>query len=140
MPFPSGWPPTLPAGRRSLRFFKTGSTTTLFEDNAFLFVDEESANTFDSTPTIEAGDEKTTVSVGSSGTPGVPFGGSSAIWADTIEITNEDGTIDLEFSFDGTNVHGVVPAGTTKKMRPRAEAGIAVRSSTAGAAFRIEAW
>lgn len=44
----------------------------------------------------------------------------------------------LEFSFDGTNVHGKVDAGETLVMRQRYEGGISVRG--AGATFRITAW
>lgn len=51
-------------------------------------------------------------------------------------ITNSGAAL-LEFSFDGTVVHGSVPAGTTRLYRDRYEAGIAVRGVTT---FVIEAW
>jgi hypothetical protein len=59
------------------------------------------------------------------------------IWADTIRVINSGGG-DLEISFDGENVHGLVPSGATHVYRGRNEAGIAVRGN--GVTFVIEAW
>ncbi len=59
------------------------------------------------------------------------------IWAGTIRIINTGGG-DLEISFDGVNVHGLVPSGEIFTYRNRFEAGVAVREN--GVSFVIEAW
>jgi hypothetical protein len=58
------------------------------------------------------------------------------IWSTAIRISNT-GAAALEFSFDGTNVHGSVPAGEIREYTSRIEAGVAVRGLTD---FEIEAW
>jgi hypothetical protein len=57
-------------------------------------------------------------------------------WSGTIQIRATGAA--LEFSFDGINVHGLVPSGSTHIYRHRYEGGIAVRGT--GATFYIEAW
>jgi hypothetical protein len=248
MAFPEGWPPRPASGRRSIRFFiDTGVNATAdFADNAYLFSDGISANTFKQTTTLTAGDEKKPTPVGApdpifdaggsplgtgrhpgdaysfnpnlfmrqlGGATAFAFAGSTVtltdpaptrdfdrdlvgkdiriqnattggndgtfrisnvlstriltyenatgatesfaagtdyrirtiseavpkemIWAGTIRVINTGGG-DLELSFDGVNVHGLVPSGESHTYRNRFEAGIAVRA--AGVSFVIEAW
>jgi hypothetical protein len=59
------------------------------------------------------------------------------LWAQTIRVINAGGG-DLEISFDGVNVHGLVPAGLINVYRNRFEAGIAIRGN--GVSYVIEAW
>jgi len=61
---------------------------------------------------------------------------AAAVHSQAIAITNAGAAL-LEFSFDGVNVHGAVPAGARHVFGDRHEAGIAVRGV---AAFVIEAW
>ncbi len=74
--------------------------------------------------------------------PAVPAGSNAPpvamIWAYCIRIFNDGGS-DLEFTFDGTNVQGVVKAGKFAEYLGRHEAGVAVRGA-GGTSFRIEAW
>jgi hypothetical protein len=56
-----------------------------------------------------------------------------------MRITNT-GANDLEFSFDGTNVHGIVLAGQSADFSNRREAAIAVRGVGGNTTFVIEAW
>jgi len=156
MALPTGWPPRVCSGRRSIRFYKTGAASGVFADNAFLFSDDATANTFTPLPVVKAGDV-TPPGTPPGTTPGtittlppVPSGTGQQpgkdpdykqevhpmIWAQTIRIQAVGG--DLEFSFDGNNVHGIVLAGKEATYRMRFEAGIAVRG--AATAFYIEAW
>jgi hypothetical protein len=59
------------------------------------------------------------------------------VWASNIRIVNAGGG-DLEISFDGVNVQGLVPSGEIYEYNERYEAGIAVRGN--GVTFVIEAW
>jgi hypothetical protein len=61
------------------------------------------------------------------------------LWCSTIRLVNDEAPLgaNLEYSFDGTNVHGLLKPEEEFVYRGRAEAGIAVRGS---AAFRCEAW
>jgi len=151
MAFPVGWPPRTPSGRRSVRVFISDTTTTAFDDKAFLFADIPGANTFTPTP-VRAPGSKTPVSVGvapdaagAGGSGGSPLGGGVAaashvaIYCQTLLITN-DGTADVEFSFDGVVIHGVVKPGTSVTYRNRYEGGIALRSAAGGDDFIVEAW
>jgi len=62
------------------------------------------------------------------------------IWAQMISIYNVGAGV-LEFSFDGTNVHGQVLAGERRLFRMRYEAGIALRGVAAATpVFQVEAW
>lgn len=146
MPLPVGWPPRVCTGRRSIRFYKEGTATALFEDNAYLFVDGLTANTYTPLPFVAPGSNVTVnVSATPTGTSQIAedanaVNGASPkamIWSKSIRIFN-DSAADLEFSFDGVNVHGVVkPADTALFYWDRFEAGIAVRGL---GAFRVEAW
>jgi hypothetical protein len=146
---------------RSIRFYKAGTATANWSDNAFLFIDGLAANPFLPTPVVPYGSSGPGVSaaVGNQSIPGSPMGAGTAlvppgegpgtkplIWANTLHIYN-DGSNDLEFTFSAiddagstnTQVHGVVKAGKDSIYRQRYEAGIAVRS-VGGTTFRIEAW
>jgi len=70
---------------------------------------------------------------------GVATGGTPApmIWAQTFRICNDGGGT-LEYSYDGTNVHGKLLATQQIIARCRSEAGIALRGL--GAVYRVEAW
>lgn len=158
MAFPAkGWPPRPASGTRSIRFFKRGTATGNWSDNAYLFIDGLAANTFVPMPYVKPGDI-TPIAIGSipMGTgenpndivPGDTVGHvKAAIWANNIRICNDSGANELEYSFSAaddagatnTQIHGVLRPNEVVLYRNRAEAGIAVRSA-AGAAFRIEAW
>jgi hypothetical protein len=103
------------------------------------------------TSTISHGDTTTIATVGGgrvvsssplgSGKPNVarqdPYSPPEPhVWASTI-LVNNDGAADLEVSFDGINVHGLLQPSEEKVYRGRREAGISVRGVTD---YRIEAW
>lgn len=144
MAFPVGWPPRVASSYRSIRFFLAGTGTANFSDNAYLFSDQAAANTYVPLPYVAPG-QNTPVQLGPP-----PLGGGmnandsdptaspqTMIWSNSIRIMN-DGATDLEFSFDGTNVHGVVKPAEVMLYPYRHEAGISIRG--AGVDFRIEAW
>lgn len=160
MPFPtSGWPPRPASGVRSIRFFVSGTATANWSDNAYLFIDDAGANTYEPMPYVAPG-STTPVQVGTRTSPGTPMGGGSdprdvlpgdtlghvkaQIWANNIRICN-DGGADLEFSFAVTDdmgagalpVQGVLKPNEQVSYRNRYEAGIALRGA---GAFRVEAW
>jgi hypothetical protein len=157
MALPEGWPPRPAEGRRSVRFYTSGNATANFSDNALLFSDQTTANTYKPLPYVAPG-SSTAVAVGDLTVGGTPSGGGQdvhdvnpsvaaayqgvphpMIWCGSLRIFN-DGANDLEFSFDGTTVQGVVKSGDKSLYYfNRYEAGIAVRSA-AGTTFRIEAW
>lgn len=58
-------------------------------------------------------------------------------WSQGIRIVAT--TADLEYSFDGVNVHGMIPAGNEFFYFDRHEGGISVRSAVASV-YEIEAW
>ena len=134
MPFPTGWPPPVPSTMRCIRFFVRGTTTALFSDNAYLFVDGVGANTYIPLPNVLPG-----AGVSNSKDPGphvVPaIAGTGvrgddphpAIWAtEQIRVVNWGGA-DVEFSFDGLNVHGIARDDEDRRLWQRHEAGIALR-------------
>lgn len=165
MPFPAGWPPRPNSGRRSIRFFVTGTTTANWSDNAYLFIDDVGANTFQPMPFIKPG-ELTVVNVGDRNIPGSPMGTGSnpndilpgdilghvkpLVWANSIRICNDSGVNSLEYSFAVTGdaagpalpVQGVLRPNQKLLYRDRYEAGIALRFPGGGGAatFRVEAW
>lgn len=59
-------------------------------------------------------------------------------WSNSIRIINDDDTAELEISFDGSNIHGIVKPNSEVIYRDRYEGGISVRGD--GAEFTIEAW
>lgn len=164
MTFPTGWPPRPASSHRSTRFYFEGSTTDNFSDRAFLFGDTAAKAMVDPVPTVIPSDPAPVTHIGTSQRPGSPMGLSNTTpdsalsggivpvsyrHAHTIVICNDDGANDLFFTFDdtsdvgaGAGIHGRVKKGQTLEMRFRHEAGIAVKSASAGnaAAFRIFAW
>lgn len=139
MALPAGWPPRSASGRRSIRFYKAGTGTANFEDNAYLFSGNADANTYVPLPVVQPG-SNAVVNIGStpSGTGTNDVGAPvSMIWSNGIRVCN-DGAGTIEFSFDGTNVHGKIAANQSVVFWNRYEAGIAVRG--AGIAFHVEAW
>ena len=101
-------PPPFPTNYKSLRFYQAGTATSNFADKAWAFQRVDPAN------------------------PAIP----EQAWSGSIIIRAE--TADLEFSFDGTNVHGKCPAGKESRYDRRFEGGIYVRGS--GSVFSVEAW
>jgi len=141
MPLPTGWPPRVSSTRRSIRFYATGTATTDFDDNAFLFVDAAGANTYTALPVIAPG-SSTVTALGAA-----PYGTGSAgsepkpmIWSTGIVVRNLGGTNPLEFSFDGLNVAGTVLINETRTFYDRFEAGIAIRTTSGTSLFTVEAW
>lgn len=145
MAFPSTWPPRVSSGIRSLRVFVTDTATANFVDKAYMFAELTSANPFTPLPVVTAGSNavKDVPNMAGTGlaTP-VPVTGaegpSAQIWCSRLRISVTAATADLEYSFDGTNVHGKVKAGESFVYTQRFESGIAVRGLNA--VYRIEAW
>ena len=140
MPFPLTWPPRVPSGIRSIRFFVSGTAAAAFDANAFMFLDGVGANPITPAPIVPYGSNAPVVNpltptgTGTTAPPLVP----PMLWAGNIRVFN-DGGAPLEISFNGTDVHGrILVADKFLTYKTRYEAGIAVRG--AGAAFRIEAW
>jgi len=140
-----------------MRFFVSGTTTSAFSGNAFNFAVSPAGGTDLSlqvppSPKVNPGDE---VASGASPSAPVtsPMGGQRDIApaaqaspvttqaASSIRIFN-DGGADIEFSFDGTNIHGIAKTGgPPMEYRNRFETGIALRGAGgASVAFRVEAW
>jgi hypothetical protein len=155
---PAGWPPRPHSSIRSIRFYVNGTSTALFSDNAFLFATGAggSADTYTALP--NPGTKQTTTdssgnltsapvvvpSIAGTGRADInPQDGSlppvAMVWSMGIRVVN-DGTGDLEISFDGTNVHGRLKAGEIANYSRRHEAGIAVRGNGGTPTFKIEAW
>lgn len=125
MTFPANWPPAAAKTNRSLRFCIVDTATADFADKAYLFADQTGA---DPEPTLRP--------AGSVGY--VPPADAYSVG---IIIANDStpGTgADLQYSFDGTNVAGVVKAGELHAYDYRHEAGICFQG--AGAIFRVIAW
>ena len=142
MPFPTSWPPRVSSGVRSIRFYIAATATANFADRAYMFAEQAAANVYTTLPVIAPG-SNTTIDVpdmagGGLATPSVAgvAGPLAQIWSGNIRIVVT--TADMEISFDGTNVHGLVKAGESVIYRQRYESGIAVRG--AGAVYTIEAW
>lgn len=162
----AGFPARQPSGQTSIRVYISGTTAgAAFDDtgNSFVFIDQPGANPYTPLPVVEPGDDiskkgnpgvKTVIPPNPAGTgenyltddPSLPVGQGyltqpsvkAYIWAENIRIENTGATNPLEFSFDGVNVHGIVPAGEIREYFGRREAAIAVRSTTT--TFVIEAW
>lgn len=105
---PPAYPAPFPTNVKSLRFYATGAGTANFGDNELSFERPDPKN------------------------PAEPEQG----WSQGIRITAV--AADVEYSFDGTNVHGIVLAGTSSDYWERHEGGIAVRG--VGSTFHVEAW
>lgn len=142
MAFPTSWPPRFPSTARTLRFYVTDTATTNFSDKAYMFAEQAGANPYTPLPVIQPG-SNTTVDVPNTAGTGLSTpnndgttGPAAQIWSNRIRISVA--TADLEYSFDGTNVHGKVKSGESFLYTERRESGIAVRGT--GAVYRIEAW
>lgn len=159
MAFPADWPPRPATSQRSIRFFKEGTTSNDYADNAWMFRDIPNANTLTPGPAIVPG-SSTPATFGTNDRSGTPMGGGRPdprfdvlpgedaaslpkpmLWAQTIQVHNS-GANPLYLSFDGVNQHGYVPAGQTRTYRNRYEAGIALKSAQVGQAttYYVEAW
>jgi len=168
MPFPSpGWPPRPASGRRSVRMYQKATilpADTAFGDHAFLFIEVTGANMMVPLPHVAPG-STVQVDVGDVDIAGSPVGtGMDAsdvappehenppatqqqvnyhqLWANSIRIYNE-GPNAVEFSFDGTNVHGYIDVGQAVTYKDRYEAGISLRRVGAAAVdniVHVEAW
>jgi len=116
----------------------TDTATAAFADKAYMFAEQVGANPYVPLPVIQPG-SNTTVDVPSASGSGQssPNDLKPQIWSGNIRIYNA-GPAALEFTFDGTNVHGKVLANEEISYRNRYESGIAVRGATA--VYRIEAW
>jgi len=166
VPFPTeGWPPPRSAGVRSIRVYVKGQVASgsAFADNNWLFQPLDAGYVDSGDSGLPAGDTTTLTTYGDYAKPGPPFGGRrgnapqgrtpigvlsdpappASIHSQNIRVTNLSTTAgeDLEFSFDGTNVHGYVPAGESRHYEHRYEAGIAIRpTAAANTDFVLEAW
>jgi hypothetical protein len=135
----------------------TGTATTAFSDNAYLFSQVTSANTFTPTPYVPPGQEAAVPGWAATQIPVPPMGGGQnandavpdprlnppvagpplpMIWSNGIKISNTSGTL-LLFSFDGVNTHGQVLGNSVVIYWTRFEAGIALKG---GGTFVVEAW
>lgn len=140
MAFPAAWPPRVPNGLRSIRFFTSGTGTANFSDNAFMFLDGAGANVYSPTPIVPYGTDAVVnnpLNPTGTGITTAPPLIHPMLWSGNIRICN-DGSGVLEFSFDGVNIHGRLLTAEVLSYRNRYEAGIAIRG--AGLAFRVEAW
>lgn len=102
------FPAPFPSGVKPVRFYATAAATANFVDHQYSFQRSDPA------------------------TPSVPEQG----WCGNIAIRAVGANV--EFSFDGTTVHGLVLSGTQTIYQHRYEGGIAIRG--AGATFYVEAW
>lgn len=55
MAFPVGWPPRPASASRSIRFYRTGTSTANYDSNAFLFGDDLGANVVAPLPYVAPG-------------------------------------------------------------------------------------
>jgi len=152
MAFPVGWPPRQSPTVRPVRFFVSDTSAAGFADKAWLFGTDAAGQPTQASNTTPmpyvAPGSTATVSMGNT-----PVGGGRSAedvapvpmrYPSTIRITNDSIVAgdSLQFSFDGTNVHGEVRNGESVTYRDRQEAGICIRTTpTKGnCAFRLEAW
>lgn len=157
MALPAAWPPRPHSSLKSLRFYVTGVSTANFSDNAYMFASggSGSANTFTPLPSISpaqtisgvtatsptvvvpsiAGTGRADINPNDGSLPPLP-----QVWSMGIRICN-DGVGDMEYSFDGTNVHGRVKASEVANFYRRHEAGICWRGvGGATPTVRVEAY
>lgn len=152
MPLPEGFPLRPPSSGRSARvYIRSGALTADFADNAWVFSQVAGADPRVAPPVVEPGSQQL-VEIGTLTNPGPatgslrrsPPGPENArdpvpmLYPRTIVVSNDGGGL-LEFSFDGTTVHGRVPAGQRYEYKDRHEGGIAVRGAGV-TACTIEAW
>lgn len=151
-----GFPARASSSRRSIRFYKTGTTAgTAFDatGNSFLFITGAGVNPYAPLPPVTRPDEKEPADP--TEVPPTPWGSGenelsgtppqwpptqAYIWSFGIYIKNTGATNDLEFSFDGVNVHGRLAPGAERIYYNRFEAGMALRGVTANTTYIVEAW
>lgn len=133
MALPTGWPAPQYSGRRSLRFFKKGTATANYPDNAYLFA--EGAN-WSPPPALAPGPMNTLDAQVQATFPPTPAGNVVHAYSGTIMVRNTGAGV-LTFSFDGEHDHGEVAAGTERIYRNRIEGGICIKGS---GTFQVEAW
>jgi hypothetical protein len=134
----------------------SGTAGANFSDTAYVFANLAGVSTVQPLPYVAPG-STAAVAIGDLTTPGTPMGGgtnahdadltkpvgqqavpAAYVWCRYLRICNDSGSTDLEFSFDGTNIHGRLKPGEKLDYNTRYEGGIALRGN--GAAFRVEAW
>jgi hypothetical protein len=161
MALPAGFPPRAPSGVRSIRFYATGTCGPTFDTNAIFFTATAGATATQPLPVVKsaatvAGTTGQAQNPASGNTtpvattvPPTPQGGgtndagapTNVIWSMGIRVVN-DGTGDMEVSFDGVNVHGRLKANEIATYYRRHEGGIALRGAggVGTPTFRVEAW
>lgn len=114
---PPAYPPPFPSNHKSLRFYETGNATAAFGGSEFAFERPD--------PNYPAEPEQ---------------GWCKSIRVRAVDVIPASNAA-LEVSFDGTNVHFIVPANDSRMFWSRTEGGISVRNAAAAVAtFHIEAW
>ena len=144
MAFPTGWPPRFPSGQKNIRFFIKALATANYADRAYLFADQAGANPYVPLPVVRPGEDLSKpgytgphdIGTNPAGTGQHGDDPHPMIWSAGIMIVNY-GATPIQFSFDGTNDHGEIPALGEVRME-RSEAGIAVKGS--GNDFVVYAW
>jgi hypothetical protein len=150
MAFPVGWPPKPTDTIRSFRFYQSGTTTANFSDNAWLFGDAATVN--QPLPYVAPGSLAPVVVPQSWGGGQNPNDAANGVAVPKrtlvgrfFRIYNDaaagSGAI-IEFSFDGTTVHGTVYENSVNEYEDRAESGLCIRTKfgTANSPFRVEGW
>jgi hypothetical protein len=167
MAFVAGFPARQPSGQTSLRVYINSATVGATFDtagNSYVFIDQVGANPYTPLPVVKPGDDvsrkgliggKVAIPPNPAGTgenfltddPAKPIGQGyltepsvkAYIWTENMRIENT-GAAPLEISFDGVNIHGLVPAGEIREYYGRREAAIAVRGPSGNTTFVLEAW
>lgn len=163
MTFPVGWPPRIASANCSLRFYVRAVATANFADRAYLFSQGVGANVHVPLPYVRPGSTDP-VAIGDVVVGSPPPGGGQSLYdvappqhqnppatqqavptpmlwsGGGIRVTNL-GSGDLEFSFDGVNVHGRLLEDVDMLYTGRIEAGIAVRGVLGTTpTFQVEAY
>lgn len=145
MPFPTGWPPRVASGTRSIRAYVAATATANYSDRAYLWHQLPGANPYTPLPNVFPGDDVSNPNYNGPHNIGANPAGTGQrgddpepmIWSSAIKIINK-GATPIFFSFDGTNDHGEVSAASELLLDNVYEAGIAIRG--AGNDFVVFAW
>jgi hypothetical protein len=149
MPFPEGWPPRAVSSKRGLRFYRTGTSTASFEDNAWFF--GSSLGAHQPLPYVKPGslDPVFVGTVAGGGRdprdtalgerPGIPI--TCPRFCLVFNDEEEGGGV-LQVSWDGVDVHMEVFPQQEWTVEDILEGGISVRTrpGDADCAFRVVAW
>lgn len=141
-----------PENIRGARVYYAGTATANFIDTNVAFRDLPGAAPYDQTVIIKPGAEKATISLSRSPSGGTvrasPFDAAGTtplkpqVWVRYLQIWHMGNVnVDLEFSFDGVDVHGVLEDRGTPYFvlyPDRYEGGIALRGL--GVEFKVEGW